>query len=480
MFRRVLLVAPPSSSYLGAVRPPEGLGYLAEALQAASIECNIVDLRATRDGLVVLRRRTMEFQPDLIGFSLVTYEYKRSYDLIRQVRHMFPSIPIIVGGPHVAVVGTEAMDECHEIDFGISHEGEHALVYLCRDEMPLGQTPGLLYRLDGQVTKGAPPAPIMDLDTIAFPRYEGVGLDARRYACERNIVTSRGCPYRCTFCPNSMIAKKFRARSAENVVDELEYWYERGIKMFNVNDDNFTLIKERVHSICDEIERRRLKGLFIRCANGLRADKVDRQLLARMKEVGVREVAFGADGGNDRVLRDLVHKGETIADIERALKDACDLGLSVKLFIVVGHPGEGLTDVEDSFALAQRYPISWVYLNNPIPYPGTELFDTVKSRGLFVIQPEEYLNSTVETDATPVFETPELPLAVRRQILERSRRIERNVKRRAVMRLFAKYPVIRTVAGHLFASSLGQWLFFRNRFARSVANSIWYRLLTQH
>lgn len=480
MFRRVLLVAPPSSSYLGAVRPPEGLGYVAEALHSANIECAIVDLRAAKGSLTVLRRRTMEFEPDLIGFSLVTYEYKRSYDLIRNVRREFPNIPIVVGGPHVAVVGKEAMAECHEIDYGISHEGEQALVQLCRQEIPLGQIAGLLYRTQGQVTNGAPPAPITDLDAVAFPRYEGVGLKAEHYARERNIVTSRGCPYRCTFCPNSVIAKKFRARSAKNVVDELEYWYDRGIKMFNVNDDNFTLLKERVHGICDEIERRRLKGLFIRCANGLRADKVDRDLLARMKEVGVREVAFGADGGNDHVLRDLVHKGETIADIERAIKDACDLGLSVKLFIVVGHPGETLADVEDSFALAQRYPISWVYLNNPIPYPGTELFDTVRSRGLFVIRPEDYLNSTVETDATPVFETPELPLAVRRQILARSRRIERDVKRRAVTRLLAKYPVVRTALAYLFASPLGQWLFFRNRLARSVANAIWYRLLTQN
>ena len=241
-----------------------------------------------------------------------------------------------------------------------------------------------------------------------------------------------------------------------------------------MNDDNFTLINERVYEICDEIERRGLKGLFIRCANGIRADRVDRALLTRMKEVGFKEVAFGADGGNNRVLHDIVHKGETIEDIERALQDACDLGLKVKLFIVVGHPGETMSDVEDSIALAQRYPIVWLHLNNPIPYPGTRLFEIVRDNGYFVIPPEEYLNCVHETGDVPVFETPELPLEVRKEIMARCRQIEKDVKRRAVERMFENLPVVRSVAGWFFASKAGQRLFFKNMLARSVINRVWY------
>jgi len=195
-----------------------------------------------------------------------------------------------------------------------------------------------------------------------------------------------------------------------------------------------------------------------------------------MKEVGFKEVAFGADGGNNRVLLDIVHKGETIEDIEQALQDACDLGLKVKLFIIIGHPGETLSDIEDSFALAQRYPIVWLHLNNPIPYPGTQLFDWVRNHNRFVIPPEEYLNSITEVDETPVFETPELPQEVRKQILARCRKIERDVKRRAVERMFKNLSVIRTIAGWLFVTQFGQWLFFKNTFTRSFINLIWYRI----
>jgi radical SAM superfamily enzyme YgiQ (UPF0313 family) len=370
-------------------------------------------------------------------------------------------------------LGKAVLEECPDIDLGIQHEGERPLVQLCQGASSYEEIPGLLYRKNGQILSGPPAVAATDLDEVSFPRFEEYSL--RRYAREINIVTSRGCPYRCIFCPNSLTEKKFRARSAPNVADELEYWYSRGIRQFNINDDNFTLIKERVYEICDEIERRGLRELFIRCANGIRADRVDRPLLARMKEVGFKEVAFGADGGNNRVLRNIVHKGETVEDIERALQDACDLGLKIKLFIIVGHPGETMSDVEDSIALAQRYPIVWLHLNNPIPYPGTRLFEIVRDNGYFVIPPEVYLNSANETGDTPVFETPELPLEVRKEIMVRCRRIEREVKQRAAERMFENLPVVRTFAGKLFASRLGQWLFFRNMVSRSLINRIWYR-----
>jgi radical SAM superfamily enzyme YgiQ (UPF0313 family) len=194
-----------------------------------------------------------------------------------------------------------------------------------------------------------------------------------------------------------------------------------------------------------------------------------------MKDVGFKEVAFGADGGNNRVLREIVQKGEGIEDIEQALADACDLGLNVKLFIIVGHPGESLSDVEDSIALAQRYPITWLHLNNPIPYPGTKLFEIVQENNFFVIPPEEYLNNVTEVADTPVFETPELPLDIRKEILVRCRKIETDVKRRAVERMFQKPPFIGPIAGKVFSSQFGQWLFFKNMFTRSLINRIWYR-----
>ena len=135
MFKRVFLIAPPSSSYLGGVRPPAGLGYLAQALREAGIQCSAADMRV-RGSVRALRRSIRDFQPDLIGLSLVSFEYRRSYELIHNIKEAFPHIPVIAGGPHVSVMGRTVLEECPDIDLGIQHEGERPLVQLCRGEDP--------------------------------------------------------------------------------------------------------------------------------------------------------------------------------------------------------------------------------------------------------------------------------------------------------------------------------------------------------
>jgi anaerobic magnesium-protoporphyrin IX monomethyl ester cyclase len=485
MFKRVMLIAPPSSSYLGAVRPPSNLGYLAQALLDAGIEYVAEDLRRAGEGAAgaklhaLLLRRLRSFAPDLIGISMVSLEYRRTYDLIRYVKQACPGAAVVVGGPHVSALGPRILEECPEIDFGVMQEGEEPLVQLCQGDLPFEQIPGLLYRQDGALLAGGPePVCARELDSLSFPTY--AGFDLSRYAREIPLVTSRGCPYRCIFCFHSVMQDSFRPRSAANVVDEIEYWYRRGIRQFVVDDDNFTLIKRRVYEICDEIERRGLKDLFIRCANGIRADKVDRDLLARMKECGVREVGFGADGGNDRVLLELVKKGESLETIERAIRDALAVGIEVRLFIILGHPGETMSDVEDSLALAQRYPLIRLHLNNPIPYPGTELFEWVEEHDCFLRTPEDYLNNLTDSDVDPVFETPELPAQVRRQINLRARKIEKQVWRAAAERMLAGQPMpVRSLAARLFATDFGEWLFFKNLFSRSVINRFWYRRMVR-
>ena len=476
MFNKVLLIQPPSSSYLGALRLPTGLGYLSQALLENQIDHRIIDLRLRRN-LSTLQSEIKSFQPDLIGLSIVSLGYKRTYELIRHIHEYYPRASFIVGGAHVFAWKESVLEECREIDFGVIQEGEQVIVELCKGKISPNNIPGLLYWDNGTVFSGTEPKLITDLDSVSFPRYGQ--FDLKRYISEIPLITSRGCPYRCIFCPNSLMAKKFRVRSAENVVDEIEYWYSRGIKQFVIDDDCFTLLKERVYAICDDIERRGMRDLFIRCANGIRADKSDRDLLARMRDIGVKEVGFGGDGGNNHVLMDIVHKGETLEMIEQAIQDAIAVGLEVRLFIVIGHPGETISDIEDSFTLAQKYPLIRLHLNNPIPYPGTELFEIVRSHNYFLRPPEDYLNNLTDSDNEPVFETPELPVDVRRTFLKRARRIERRVWHQATERTLENLPIIGTIAGWFLASNLGQWLFFNNVFMHSLIDKIRYRKMVR-
>lgn len=470
-FKRVLLVSPPSTSRYGGLRVPAGIGYIAQALYDNSIEYDYIDMRIGYTWRH-LRRKVLAFKPDLVGFSMITVGYKATYKIISDLKRLLPSSKIVAGGHHVTILKEKVLDECNDIDFGVVADGEITIVELCRNGLPYEDIKGLIFRRDQQLVFTPERPPIENLDEYAFPRYKNFNM--KDYSKQVPIHSSRGCVYQCTFCPNKLIGRKFRTRSAISFVDEIEYWFAKGIRQFAIDDDNFTFNKKRVYDICDEIEKRNLKNLFIRCSNGIRADRVDRQLLARMKEIGVREVGFGVDGGNNKVLGYL-KKGETIETIERAIKDACELGLDVKIFIIVGTPRETKADIEDSIELAKKYPVARVNFNNAIPYPGTAMFDYVKEHSLFVIPPEEYLNTVAEDKGIPVFETPELSREERIRILRRCHQVEKQVMKSTACRMYGHYPLARHLINYLFNVNLFEKLFFKSLTLRKFSEWIRYR-----
>ncbi|MBN1895396.1 cobalamin-dependent protein [bacterium] len=470
-FNRVLLISPPSSSYLGAARPPQNLGYLAESLRRSGIAHRILDMRLDR-GYGKIKKMISRFEPDLVGISLVSMGYKRSYDLIKTVKRLDPRIRIVAGGPHVTVLQEKVLEDCPDLDYAVIHEGEQTLVNLCRSRDTAGRIPGLLTREKDRIVSGGSPPVQENLDDVPFPTY--AGFEMSRYIQEIPLNSSRGCPFQCVFCPNKLITKRYRYRSAGNVVDEIEFWFRRGYRIFNFDDDNFSLIPERVYAICDELDARRIRDAEFRCSNGLRADRVTRDLLARMKSVGFHYIAFGVDGGNDKMLA-LNRKGESLASIEKALQDACDLSFDVKIFCILTMPGETIEDTEDAFRLVQKYPVKRVILNNPIPYPGTELFETVSRNGWFAVDPEIYLNENSEDTRNPVFITPELGYSERVRLLKKARRIERRVTRRAVAGMFPGPKGLGFLLGAVAASGFFERIYFKNLRFRRMAESMRHR-----
>jgi anaerobic magnesium-protoporphyrin IX monomethyl ester cyclase len=471
-YERVFLVSPPSSSYLGAARPPQNIGYLAESLLKSGIDYRIMDMRLGyqfKDLLKQIKR----YNPDLIGFTLVSLEYLKSYALIDQVKQHFPSADIIAGGPHVTVLQDAVLEECASIDYGIVHEGEASLVEVCRSKTPVHQIRGLIWRKNGaDIIFNGHRETNPNLDHIPYPTYKGFELN--RYIREIPLNSSRGCPYQCVFCPNKMITKQFRWRSAEHVVDEIAYWYKEGYRVFNFDDDNMSLKRERILELCSRIEERGLDDAEFRCSNGIRADRVDYDLLKRMHEVGFQYIAFGVDGGNNRMLQ-FNKKGESIEQIETAVRNACNIGYDVKIFCILGMPHETKEDVEDSFRFMQKFPVRRIILNNPIPYPGTELFEIVKANKWFVKSPEYYLNHITENANEPVFITPELNFETRKQVLKRARKIEKRITRRAVRAMYQKIFPINHLLALLFATDFIENLFFRNHRFRQMIENIRYK-----
>jgi len=451
MYQRVLLVVPPACTRQNALAeyPPAGLGYVAHALQRHGLTYQVLDMRLgnrERDLLQVAQ----DFQADLLAYSMLTYGYQDTYSLIQRARAAL-GIPAVVGGPHVSSLRERALMECSAIDYGVVLEGEETMAELCKGR-ELADIKGLIYRHDGQVVYTGDREFITDLSGLGFPTYQGFRLD--RYVSRKmTLVTSRGCPYSCIYCPvHVAIGRKFRARSPQSVTDEIQYWHQRGYREFLIQDDNFTLVPQRVLEICAEIEKRNLEGLVLRLPNGVRADRVDRPLLEALKGIGLKSLCIGVEAGNDRILAN-IRKGERIADIEQAIAAACELGLNVGLFFLIGSPGETLADVEDSLRLAQRYPVGEAHFYNLIPFPGTELYIWVECQGYFVRPPSEYLNMASHFHNEPCFETPEMPLAQRKVAWARAQAVARDIRWRHLRRRLTRLGPLAGVAAWVYTSA---------------------------
>jgi radical SAM superfamily enzyme YgiQ (UPF0313 family) len=434
----------------GAFHPPVGLGYIAENLTHHNISYDMVDMGLNYGTKYVLKK-IEEFKPDLLGLTMMSFMYLQTHKLIEDIKKAFPHLHVIIGGAHGSCYRDTALELCSDIDYVVTFEGDETIIDLCKG-MPLKEIKGLLYRSDdGQIVYTGDRKFIQDLDSIPFPKYEKFELSKYIFR-DIDIASSRGCPHRCTFCSVKMVAgRQLRFRSANNVVDEIEYWYKRGYRKINFIDDNFTFKYDRVYEICDEIERRGFNDLKITNANGIRADKADKDLMKRMREIGFYYIGFGVECGNDKILKN-IKKGEKMAQIREAIENACDLGYDVVLNFLVGSPGETWEDIEDSVALALEYPVMDVRFNNITPTPRSELFDWLEENNYFVQTPEQYLNSVTSWSYEPVYFTPDLSVEEKRKALLYTRKVRKQVLEKAFIRKMKRFGPLAKMAAPIVAS----------------------------
>lgn len=461
-FKRVLLINPPYSGFLGmAYTPPVGLGYIAESLKRNNIDYQVIDMclgYSTEDVI----EKVQEYRPDCLGISLLSRDYKASYNLIDAVKAAAPTIKIVAGGPHISINREKALQECPNIDFAVVMEGDYSMVKICQGDAP-NTIEGILYREDKKILFTGTPTFLQDLDAIHFPRYDKFELS--RYLKKAvGLVSSRGCPYRCIFCSvKAVMGRQMRVRSAENFVEEVAYWHGQGLRTLEVWDDNFTFYPERVYEICDLMEEKGLTDIRFIVPNGVRADKVDFKMLKRMQEVGFRKIAFGVESASNSVLQ-FIKKSEKIEVIDKAIKTATDLGYDVVLFFIIGMPGETIEDVEKSFEFALRHPVASVNFYNLIPMPGTELYDWIMQHpDILLATPDEYINNMPAFDNMPLLETKELSFDDRKALLVRADKISKQIKANWAARKIG-YGIIGVLLGKFFVSDLFQKTVGRSRY----------------
>lgn len=474
--KRLTLIYPPTfDSQWGAIRPPIGLGYLSEMLQQYGIEHQILDMSLGYSLKWVLGKiRT--YRPDLIGVSMTSLFHQNVYAIMQTIKQHFPNIPIVIGGPHISTMREQVLAECPAIDYGVTLEGDETVVELCQGKTP-EQIKGILYRTSShEIAYTGDREFIHNLDHIPFPKYGQFELD-RYVAREIGIITSRGCPYSCTFCPvKTTIGRTTRFRSAESIIEELLYWHRKAYRDILILDDNFAMKPERVYAICDAIVQRGLDGFRFRCGNGIRADHVDYALLSRMYEVGFRFVSFGVESANEHILQ-TIKKGERLEQIEQAIQDACAIGYDVTLFFILGLPGETPQEAENSLRFAQKYPVFDAKFYNLIPFPNTEIYDWLTAQQYFLAAPEDYLNNASHWDTNPVFETPEFPYEARIQLLHKAHRVRRQIRKAAIQRKLQRFGLAGNLAASLFVNDWLQDLLLHNKVIRRTAETTFRYLI---
>jgi anaerobic magnesium-protoporphyrin IX monomethyl ester cyclase len=360
--------------------PPLGLGYVAASLKKQGIPVELVDCTfLSRDEAVEKVRRS---KPQIIGVYSMFSIKKTSLEMARALQDDCDLL--VVGGPFPT---SDPAGFLEVFDVVVVGEGEKTMVELvnCVEKgADFSGVKGIAYREDGEVRVTSPRGFVENLDGLPFPSRELFDNDAyKRYYAKRfgytttPLITSRGCPFSCDFCSRPVFGTSYRARSAVNIVDEMEVIAGLGYDRVWFADDCFTLNRGHLLNVCDEVVNRGV-DLGWECLS--RVDTMNREVAVKMRQAGCVRVFFGIESGNDSVLA-LMNKQITVEQASRAVYAAKAAGLQVGAFFIVGYPGESDRTVLDTLRFASGLPLDYLSFTLPYPIPGTGLFERVKDNG---------------------------------------------------------------------------------------------------
>jgi radical SAM superfamily enzyme YgiQ (UPF0313 family) len=381
---KVVLVAPNSKAH--TVTPPLGIGYLAAGVRQHGHEVAILDLAKKRMNAQKGIRELVALKPELIGISILSTAYLPAREIIQEIRRELPGVPVVVGGPHITALPEDALRNLG-VSVGVVGEAELAFPALvdkiANGESLDGDLPSLCRLENDKVTCSERADFLQDLDSLPFPAWDL--MDPRTYPdlphqlLHRkfpvgSVMTSRGCPFDCTFCASTTLwGRGWRTRSPENVVDEIEMLvrdYE--VKEIHIEDDNFTLKRSHAAAVCEEILRRGLDIVWC-TPNGVRVDSLDDEMVALMKRAGCYGLGFGIESGSQRVL-DYNNKKLDLDKVAAKVEMVRRHGIETNGFFIVGLPGEDVESIRETIRFSKKVPFDRANFGLLAPLPGSEIF----------------------------------------------------------------------------------------------------------
>lgn len=411
---KILLINPSSYEIYGGLPPsfqiPLGLAYIASVTENAGYDVKIIDVDAENWAGQQFVKRITEINPDIVGITCTTPIYSSAVKIAEIVKKTSNAVTVL-GGIHPTIVPEESIKP-PSIDIVVKGEGEKTFLELLkcietRDD--LLKVNGIVLKRNGKIITTPERELILNLDEVPFPARHLFKTQKYTYPDSLKkrtfpIITSRGCPGRCTYCNTQYIfGHRFRSRSAKNVVEEIKLLINKyGAEEIHIWDDNFTTNKNRVFEIRDELKKSDIKIKFA-FPNGLRADFLNEEILKCLKEMGTYSIAIGVESGSQMILN-RTKKNIKLEKIQDAFGIAKKLKLETWAFFMFGLLGETKETIQETISFAKKLDPDIAKFHILKPYPGTEIYDELKKNGLLLT--EEYSNYGIHTP--PVHRLPDL------------------------------------------------------------------------
>ena len=446
------------------VFPPISLAYVAAVLEKAH-EVRIIDAptegwrnleeadgNTYRVGLSdeEIADRIKQWLPSVVVIEIPFSGWsKTAFEVASTIKSVNKEIVVVLNGQHPSA-RPEACLSNPNVDFVVIGEPENTIFELIsaieHGMRNFKKIRGIAFVQNGQPFF-TPQRPVIEnLDSLPFPARHLLPMDAYHVAVKENplrgeirkpwtiVITSRGCPYNCIFCSSCTLwGRKWRGRSPENVVDELEQIVKTyHVRQVDFADDNMTLDKKRMEAICDLIVQRRLRFEWF-TPNGIRADTLDENLLKKMKRAGCKKIRLAPESGVQRVVDQIIKKNLDLKSVEQAVVLCKKVGIKVGCFFVIGLIGETKEDIEETIRFAyklRQLGADTFIFSIAMPIYGTELYEQAK-RGGFLI--DGFCEDSLAA-VDPLIETPEFTADELRELCARANLVNPTFTRDKMLR----------------------------------------------
>ncbi|HLP62216.1 MAG TPA: radical SAM protein [Candidatus Deferrimicrobium sp.] len=397
--------------FLGLPSIPLGFSIVAGCVEKAGHEVTVIDAFGYKYSVAQTIAELKKTKPEITAISCVTCNVDLGIKIAQAARTFSR---VVIGGTHPSLMPESVIDYADIVVYG---EGEETFPDILSGKK-LADIPGVMYKSDGKIMKTSPRPPIKDLDTLPFParhlfpmhKYKQFGT-----MLLATMLTSRGCPHRCSYCTISRLYPQWRGRSAENVTSEMEFLVKNyKVKGISIVDEDFLVESQRAYDICDGIEKKNIKVWWGMQTRVDRIPEVD--TLKRFNAAGCEFVLFGVESSRERTMKNLNRDIPNHKFIE-AVKKCREAGMRVAVSALLGFPGENEEDILNTIKFVLELGPEYVFYGVPTPFPGTDFYRYCRDNDL--IKEKNLLKYTI---MSPIIETGDISLKQSRKLLNKAYR----------------------------------------------------------